>query len=100
MDDEEPEDAADMDVVTEDSDTSDTDDEDDGDCTDDELSPEHAYAGWLTHVYNFCAVSDPDIRVQLIVNEGSLFDCILAYHSSEFAVGHTCRTLLSMTQRR
>ena len=35
-----------------------------------------------------------------VVNEGSLFDCILAYHSSEFAVGHTCRTLLSMTQRR
>ncbi|KAL1698371.1 hypothetical protein EV121DRAFT_297257 [Schizophyllum commune] len=93
---EEPEEAAVMDVVAEDSDMSDADDEDDGDCTDDELSPEHAYAGWLTHVYNFSAVSDPDLRVQLIVNEGSLFDCILAYHSTPVMNFLTCSRAVSL----
>ncbi|KAI5896029.1 uncharacterized protein SCHCODRAFT_02663894 [Schizophyllum commune H4-8] len=65
-----------------DDDNDDDDSDDDDDISGDEDNPEHAYAGLLTQVFNFCGVRDPDLRIQLIVNEGSLLDCILAYHST------------------
>ena len=59
----------------------DQEDASDGEGSDEEEDQED-YPGASQLVLNFQATFDSSVRIQLIATRGSVFDCIMSYHSS------------------